>query len=71
MRNRSEEDVVKVSKGVGSLENVWWAFEKEGKREVVLEVRVGDGGEAGRANSLVGKECVKIEALFCGRDGVF
>lgn len=52
------------------LEEVSWLFGEHGSRAAVLEVCGYESGKAGRAHSLVEKECVEVKALFCVKDGV-
>lgn len=46
-------------------------FEEGVRKEAVLEACADEHGEAGEADSLAGKRCVKVKALFCERDDVW
>lgn len=53
------------------LEDIFWVFEKESRREMMMGVADYDRGEVAEADSLLEKICKKIFALFCGTDGFF
>lgn len=64
MRDVVKEAVVEVSKGELLLEDFRKVFKENSRRKAVLEVCKNDGREAGGADSLVRKRCVKAKALF-------
>lgn len=65
-----EEGVVDASKGNLLLDEVCGVFEEERRKETMSRVSKDERRAAGEVDLSVESECVEVEALVCGKEGI-